>query len=515
VPTLAPTPEPVVVVATPEPVQVVRDVEFERALDEQVEPTPPSQRRGLFARLWPWGQREEPTRAPAQPAVVEPDLPIAEEEVHYIAAKEAAPTVAVKREDPGVRPIVDNVAASAKAPVEIEAAEAAPQEVEAAAAAEVESRGWWSQMWGSGVPTEPKEPQPAGLRRLEVADLHVPEPAPAAAPAVAPAREPTAAPVAEARPEAGLWGRMFGGSAAQPAAEEEEGAKVALRRVEVEELDVHAGVPARQAEVELEPEVEVPLTAPAARLAGVNLRRVAVEDLAVAASAPAARDEAMGATEPELPSAPAEDEAVQIAALRPVEPAAVADAAEQAAFDRAVAAANGGEVKAQVEVARRYARGNGVAADSIAAAAWYLEAAKQGDAGSQAQLGMMLDRGEGVGRDPQAAVDWYRRAAEQGHPLGQLGLGRKYDKGDGVARDATAAVDWYRRAAEQGNATAQVNLGVSYARGEGIARDNVEALRWLIVAARAGEPTAARYRDTVAANMSAAEIARATARAQP
>jgi len=215
----------------------------------------------------------------------------------------------------------------------------------------------------------------------------------------------------------------------------------------------------------------------------------------------------------EQPAVPAAEVAVapevEVLAAAVVEPVVVSAVPFEMVMEQAI----GGDAAAQFEVAGLYLRGDGTDVDPVAAAAWYLESAQRGDARAQAQLGVLLDNGRGVGRDPVAAVEWYRRAAEQGNALGQVGLARKYDKGEGVARDTAQAARLYRQAALQGNTLAQVNLGVSYATGEGVKRDPVEALSWLTQAGLAGDATALQYKDIVAANLSAADIRKAEARA--
>lgn len=57
-----------------------------------------------------------------------------------------------------------------------------------------------------------------------------------------------------------------------------------------------------------------------------------------------------------------------------------------------------------------YARGQGVAQDYAAAAAWSAKAADQGDATAQYNLGIMYARGLGVPRDYVQAHKWFSLA---------------------------------------------------------------------------------------------------------
>lgn len=120
-----------------------------------------------------------------------------------------------------------------------------------------------------------------------------------------------------------------------------------------------------------------------------------------------------------------------------------------------------------------------------------------------------FDRG-----DFQSARKEWEPLAAEGHPQAQFRLGCLYTFGQGVPEDHDLALRLFRLAAEQGDADAQNNLGGMYAEGLGIAADEVEAYMWFELAANAGHETAIRNRDYLAEAMSAAQIARAEARAR-
>src|SRR6266567_7156382 len=84
--------------------------------------------------------------------------------------------------------------------------------------------------------------------------------------------------------------------------------------------------------------------------------------------------------------------------------------------------------------------------------------AEAGDAESQVELGRRYDKGEGVAKDPAEAVKWYRKAAEQNDAEGQLYLGLSYVKGEGVAEDLVEAYKWLLLAARQGDEDAKKNM---------------------------------------------------------
>ncbi len=85
-----------------------------------------------------------------------------------------------------------------------------------------------------------------------------------------------------------------------------------------------------------------------------------------------------------------------------------------------------------------------------------------------------------------------------------------YDEGRGVAQDAREAVRWYRRAAAQGEADALNNLGLMYQEGRGVHASAIIAYALFSLARAQDEDTTAQENlDTLAATMSAADIAAA------
>lgn len=118
--------------------------------------------------------------------------------------------------------------------------------------------------------------------------------------------------------------------------------------------------------------------------------------------------------------------------------------------------------------------------------------------------------------DFATAVREFLPLAQHGDGEAQFYLGAMYTKGWGVPQDDTAAAQWCRRAATQGLAEAQFNLGWMYVRGEGVPQDLVQAYRWFELAATrlpSGEShdKAVRARDTVAAQLTPAQLAQAQA----
>ncbi len=150
-------------------------------------------------------------------------------------------------------------------------------------------------------------------------------------------------------------------------------------------------------------------------------------------------------------------------------------------------AAQAGNVKAQILLARRYYRGDGVEKDLVQAVAWWRKAADQGDASAQFALGGAYADGDGVAKDAAQAIAWWTRAAESGDTNAQFMLGVSHEKGRmGLDKDAAKAVEWWRKAAALGDSAAQFNIGVMYANGEGVPKNDITAAEWFVEAAANG-----------------------------
>jgi tetratricopeptide (TPR) repeat protein len=168
-----------------------------------------------------------------------------------------------------------------------------------------------------------------------------------------------------------------------------------------------------------------------------------------------------------------------------------------------------GYAQAQAAISSMYLKGEGIAQDSAEAFRWCRNAADLGHAGGQSMLGVMYLIGEGVEQDYVEAVNWLRKAADQGAPNAQFMLGVMYTNGEGVPKDEAKAVEWYRKAAEQGLPDAQHELGRMYFGGRGVAQDKVQAYVWVsLAAARRHIPSRDRI-DSLAAEMTAAQITEA------
>ena len=75
--------------------------------------------------------------------------------------------------------------------------------------------------------------------------------------------------------------------------------------------------------------------------------------------------------------------------------------------------------------------------------------------------------------------------------------------------DFPAALRELKPLAKQGDVEAQGMLGIMYDRGNGVPQDYKIALKWWNIAASRGHKEAAKYRDTIAARITPAEITKA------
>ena len=157
-----------------------------------------------------------------------------------------------------------------------------------------------------------------------------------------------------------------------------------------------------------------------------------------------------------------------------------------------------GQPDALIEVARRYAEGDGTAKSLEKAAYWYERAAGSGNPVAQYRIGSLYEKGHGVEKDVGIAKLWYQRAAEQGNTkaMHNLAVLSAQPAANG-APDFKTASQWFRRAAELGVTDSQYNLGVLYGRGMGVEKNLIESYKWFSIAAAKGDSFASEKRDEV------------------
>jgi uncharacterized protein len=81
--------------------------------------------------------------------------------------------------------------------------------------------------------------------------------------------------------------------------------------------------------------------------------------------------------------------------------------------------------------------------------------ADAGDAESEVELGRRYDKGEGVVKDHAEAAKWYRKAAEQNYVDAQYNLGMCYEEADAGTEDWAEVYKWLSLAAMQGHERAK------------------------------------------------------------
>ena len=148
-------------------------------------------------------------------------------------------------------------------------------------------------------------------------------------------------------------------------------------------------------------------------------------------------------------------------------------------------------------------------AEYEAAANALRKSAEARDAYAQNKLGLLYSEGAGVPQDYREAKRWFEKAAEQGYAEAQVNLGTLYLQGNGPPQSDQMALFWFRRAAGQGEAAAFTNLGMMYARAQGVPQDFIQAHKWYNLAGENGDRKAAEARDSLANQMTSAQIAEA------
>jgi len=172
-------------------------------------------------------------------------------------------------------------------------------------------------------------------------------------------------------------------------------------------------------------------------------------------------------------------------------------------------AGNGGDVEAQLVLARLYLVGDGVRRDYGKAAEWYGKAAEAGNADAQYALGVLRERGLGIAKSPAGALRMYEAAAAQGHLEAANNLGIAYFEGRVVSQDYRRALANFTKAAAAGLPEAQFNLALLYEEGLGVGKDTVTAYKWYALAKDGGERRAGAELERLAAGMSPEDMNRA------
>ena len=91
-----------------------------------------------------------------------------------------------------------------------------------------------------------------------------------------------------------------------------------------------------------------------------------------------------------------------------------------------------------------------------------LTLAEGGDARAQSDIAGMYFNGWGVIKDLKMAFRWYKKSSLNGNPYAQYKLGDMYWNGLGVEVNTDTAQIWWKMAADNGYKDAQFNLPYQY-----------------------------------------------------
>ncbi len=149
------------------------------------------------------------------------------------------------------------------------------------------------------------------------------------------------------------------------------------------------------------------------------------------------------------------------------------------------AAAEGGDLHAQLELALRYSVSfPGMGEDEPLATYWYQRAAAQGDVGALMRLGSRAGGGLGMPRSPELSVAYYRRAGELGQPEAMYKVAMAYAAGRGVPADPAQSLAWHLRAGAAKYPASVFLAGDACLQGVGTAVDERRALVLYLVGTR-------------------------------
>jgi len=151
---------------------------------------------------------------------------------------------------------------------------------------------------------------------------------------------------------------------------------------------------------------------------------------------------------------------------------------KESALDTLRKAASAGNAKAQLELARRFDKGDGVNKNLTTAFAWYQKAAEGGNADAMLAVADCLGDGKGVEQNTEKVKPWLKKAAEAGNPEAQYRIANSFgqtwrstfilgDKNDkkGQQENAKKYLEWLDKAAKQNYLPAQYAIGMTYFRG--------------------------------------------------
>lgn len=122
-----------------------------------------------------------------------------------------------------------------------------------------------------------------------------------------------------------------------------------------------------------------------------------------------------------------------------------------------------GDVEAQIDIAERWIHDKNWERNLEESFRWYREAAEQGNLKAILALARVLYKGIGVNKDGVAALKWYKKAARLGSVKAYTQLGYMYEHNKGVETETyDEAIYWYKKAIKEGSVEAKFFLGRLY-----------------------------------------------------
>lgn len=161
---------------------------------------------------------------------------------------------------------------------------------------------------------------------------------------------------------------------------------------------------------------------------------------------------------------------------------------DQQAFIWYKKAAEKGNIKAQVRLAKVYEDGRGTNIDLHKAFIWNKIAAGLGNDIAQYNLGCLYEQGKGIDKDPNKALYWYNQSANQGNNHAIVAKSRLESNNNidlGTEKDRNIAESLLKKA-EEGDADAQYEIACMYSEGRGVPSDSKKALYWYTKSASQG-----------------------------
>jgi len=119
-------------------------------------------------------------------------------------------------------------------------------------------------------------------------------------------------------------------------------------------------------------------------------------------------------------------------------------------FEKKMALAEQGKVRAQYDIGNMYLKGQGTDRDATMAVGWFIKAAKQKYSRAEYKLGYLYSRGEGTSKNTSKAFKWITRSAKQNYTPAMFYLGRLYASGTGTDKNLQLAMSWYSKAFAKG-----------------------------------------------------------------